>query len=94
MENAVYYLAVNRIGTERGFRFIGTSRVCDPAGADLAVAGADGEQILYADIDPAVARNKHFVRVPGKHEIDRFADRRPAMYGRLVEKHCLKPPGR
>jgi hypothetical protein len=24
--------------------------------------------------------------VPGKHEINRFADRRPEMYGRLLSK--------
>ena len=31
------------------------------------------------------ARNKHLIRVPGKHEINRIADRRPEMYGKLVE---------
>jgi hypothetical protein len=34
---------------------------------------------------PALARNEHLVRVPGKHEIDRFRDRRPEFYGPLVE---------
>jgi len=85
LENNVYYLAVNRVGTERGFRFIGRSRVAAPSGATLASLDHADEGILYADIDPAVARNKHLVRVPGLHEIDRFGDRRPEMYGRLVE---------
>jgi predicted amidohydrolase len=81
MENHVYYLAVNRIGSERGFTFIGRSRICDPTGRTLAAADHDQEAILQVEIDPELARNKHLVRIPGKHEIDRFADRRPEMYG-------------
>ena len=86
MENNVYYIAVNRVGNERGFRFIGQSKICDPRGKVLAEAPHENEVILYAEIDPAFARQKHVVRVPGKHEIDRFADRRPEMYGLLTEK--------
>jgi predicted amidohydrolase len=86
MENNVYYMAVNRVGTERGFPFIGRSKICDPSGVALAQAPHDREDILYAEIDPKVAREKHLVRVPGKHEIDRFRDRRPEMYGRIVER--------
>jgi 5-aminopentanamidase len=94
MENAVYYLAVNRVGTERGFEFIGKSKIVDPSGKTIAEAGSTREEVLYAEIDPALARRKHIIRVPGKHEIDRLADRRPAMYGLLVEPHALKSPGR
>jgi predicted amidohydrolase len=94
MENAVYYAAVNRVGSERGFEFIGRSRICDPSGRTLAESSGIGEEILYAEIDPALARRKHIIRVPGKHEIDRMADRRPEMYGLLVEPHELKRPGR
>lgn len=94
MENAVYYAAVNRIGSERGFEFIGRSRICDPSGRTLAESSGIGEEILYAEVDPALARRKHIIRVPGKHEIDRLADRRPEMYGLLVEPHDLKRPGR
>jgi predicted amidohydrolase len=84
MENHIYYAAVNRVGEERGFRFIGQSRICEPNGNTLAVADETGETILYAEIDPTIPRNKHLVRVPGKHEIDRFRDRRPEMYGPIV----------
>jgi len=51
----------------------------------LALANHEDEALLYAEIDPALARRKRVIRVPGKHEIDRFADRRPEMYGRLTE---------
>lgn len=92
MENSVYYAAVNRVGTERGFEFIGRSSICGPNGAVLAASQGVGEEILYAEIDPAKARRKHIIRVPGKHEIDRLADRRPEMYGPLVESHDLPTP--
>ena len=82
VENNVYFMSVNRVGDERGFRFIGHSRIAHPFGNTMAEAGGDGEAILYADIEPRMARKKHLVRVPGKHEIDRLADRHPAMYGR------------
>lgn len=94
MENAVYYIAVNRVGTERNFDFIGRSKIVDPSGQTLAEARGAGEEILYADIDPARARRKHVIRVAGKHEIDRLADRRPEMYRLLIEPHALKSPGR
>lgn len=94
LENAIYYAAVNRIGTERGFRFIGSSRICDPTGKTLAVGSADREEILFADIDPQKARRKTIVRVPGKHLIDRVADRRPEFYGPLAAPHHLPRPGR
>lgn len=85
LENQVYYAAVDRIGEERGFRFIGKSRICDPSGRNLALADHTDPAILYAEIDPEVARNKRIVRVPDKHIIDRFRDRRPELYGRVVE---------
>ncbi len=84
MENTVYAMAVNRVGEERGFRFIGRSSIVATNGQMLAFAGVDSEEILYADIEPAKARLKHLVRVPGKHEINRIADRRPGFYGPLV----------
>jgi predicted amidohydrolase len=84
MENTVYAMAVNRVGHESGFRFIGGSSIVDPSGKVLARAGADTEEMLLADIDPERARRKHLVRVPGRHEINRIADRRPRFYEPIV----------
>ncbi|MGO9468546.1 MAG: carbon-nitrogen hydrolase family protein [Isosphaeraceae bacterium] len=84
MENTVYAMAVNRVGQESGFRFIGGSSIVDPAGKVMARAGADTEEMLLADIDPEVARRKRLVRVAGRHEINRIADRRPRFYGPIV----------
>jgi predicted amidohydrolase len=86
LENHVYFLAVNRAGEERGFRFIGRSKCCEPSGQTMVQARPDGEQVFYAEIDPALARRKRVIRVPGLHEIDRFADRHPEWYGRIMEK--------
>ncbi len=94
MENAVYFAAANRIGEERGFRFIGMSRICGPDGSTLATANGDEETILYADVDPERSRMKRVVRAPGTHAIDRLADRRPEMYADLVQQHSLDRPGR
>lgn len=94
MENGVYVAAANRVGEERGFSFIGLSRICDPNGYTLATSSGAEELILYAEVDPAKARLKHLVRVAGKHEIDRLADRRPEMYAPLVAPHSLRRPGR
>ena len=84
LENNVFYAAVNRVGIERGFRFIGRSRIVDVLGKTLALASPDNEEILFAKIDPLKARNKRIVRVPGKHEIHRFNDRRPEFYSEIV----------
>ena len=91
LENVVYAIAVNRVGVERGFRFIGRSSIAGPGGETLAAAGSDEETILYAEIDPARARRKKLVRVPGKHEIDRIGDRRPEFYTIITsEKSAIK----
>ena len=85
MENNIYYAACNRVGEERGFRFIGQSKICDPSGRALAEAAHDREEILYADVDVERARKKKIIRVPNLHEIDRLRDRRPEMYGLIVK---------
>ncbi|TXT21734.1 MAG: nitrilase/cyanide hydratase and apolipoprotein N-acyltransferase [Planctomycetota bacterium] len=89
MENAVYFLAVNRVGEERGFSFIGRSRICGPSGCTLASTESTDPTILFA---AAQSRNKRVTRVPGKHAIDRLADRRPEMYDLLTQPHSLRTP--
>ncbi|MEX0704045.1 MAG: carbon-nitrogen hydrolase family protein [Planctomycetales bacterium] len=85
MENGVYYAAVDRVGTERGFQFIGKSRICGPRGETLAASDGAEETVLYAEIDPAKARDKRVERAPGLVSLDRLADRRPEMYGPVVD---------
>jgi predicted amidohydrolase len=85
LENQVYYAAVNRIGQERGFSFIGRSRIVDCRGEALVDSMDDQPALLVADIDPARARDKRVVHIPGQYELHRMADRRPELYGALVE---------
>jgi predicted amidohydrolase len=84
LENHVYYAAVNRVGVERGFEFIGMTRILNCAGQFLAVTDEDQERILTAQIEPEIARDKRIVKIPGKYELDRLAHRRPEMYGPIV----------
>ena len=92
LENHVYFMAINRIGTERGFQFIGNSKICDPGGAELASAMHDGEAILYAEIDPELARQKHRVAIPGAHEVHRMNDRHPIAYGSITDPKTIAEP--
>lgn len=85
IENHLYYAAVNRTGEERGFRYIGNSRILDFNGNHLAASLDDRDEILYAEIDPIEARDKQIVIIPGKYEVNRVGHRRPEMYGKLCE---------
>lgn len=93
LENTIYYVAVDRIGVEKGCEFIGQSRICDPLGRTLAHAAHARDAIIYADVNPDLSRNKHLVRTPGTNEVNRIADRRPEMYGQIVQPHSLVRPG-
>ena len=84
-ENRVYYVAVNRVGEERGVRFFGRSKFVDCLGRPIAEGKPYEEDILYAEINPALAREKHQVIVPGEFEIDIMKDRRPEFYGKLTQ---------
>jgi predicted amidohydrolase len=84
LENHVYFCAVNRVGTESGYHYIGHSSVCDAVGDTLASADHDGEAILYADVDPTAARAKKVIHCVGEYEIDRVNWRRPDLYGPLL----------
>jgi predicted amidohydrolase len=87
LENHIYYLAVNRTGEERGFQFLGQSRIVNWDGELLASSEGRSEEILYAELDPEAARQKQVVKIPGKYEINRVDHRRPEMYGPL----CATP---
>lgn len=91
LENNIFVLTVNRIGTERGFSFIGKSKLCNPGGGTLAFANHAEAEIIYGEIDPAWARRKHLVNIPGQHEVHRVRDRRPDCYAPLCESELERP---
>lgn len=84
-ENRVYLLTANRVGKERSCEFCGRSQIVDPYGRRLAEAGETEEALLVADVDVETARDKDYV-IPGEYELYLFGDRRPELYGALVEE--------
>jgi predicted amidohydrolase len=93
-ENMINHVAVNRAGVERGVTFIGRSKLADCWGTTLAEGRHFEEDMIFADIDPALADLKHRVMIPGELEIDMLADRRPEFYGLLVERQRTTGEGR
>jgi len=83
-ENHMVVVAADRVGEERGFRFIGHSQIIDYEGRVLAEADETEETILSAEVDLAAADRNRVVRVPGQYEFDRMAARRPEMYGPIM----------
>jgi 5-aminopentanamidase len=84
-ENHFALAAVNRVGTERGWRFIGQSKIVDCMGDIIVEASEDQEEILFAEIDLQESNRNKIVNVAGSYEIDRLADRRPEFYTGIAE---------
>jgi predicted amidohydrolase len=87
-ENHVNFAAVDRVGVERGWQFIGRSKVVDFNGDTMAEAGRDREEILSVEVDLRRAGDNRIVNVAGSYEIDRLADRRPDFYGAITAAHA------
>ncbi|MBN2565494.1 MAG: hypothetical protein JXB46_07260 [Candidatus Eisenbacteria bacterium] len=79
IENRVFALTANRIGTEsragQKLTFTGLSQVVSPRGEVLARAGTGTEEVLVVEFDPHLARNKSITE-----QNDLLEDRRPDMY--------------
>ncbi len=84
-ENHVFYACCNRVGTEKGTRFIGQSKILNPSGKTLAEAG-DEETTIRAEFDLSIARDKRVVIEAGIYEYDVFQDRRPELYEPITKK--------
>jgi 5-aminopentanamidase len=84
-ENHFAVAAVNRVGIERGWRFIGQSKIVDCMGDIIVEASEDREEILFAEIDLQESNRNKIVNVAGSYEIDRLADRRPEFYQPVAE---------
>ena len=80
LENHVFFAATDRVGTERGWKFIGRSKIVDCNGDTVAEAGVEDEELLIAAIEFQHANNNRIVNVAGAYEVDRARDRRPSHY--------------
>jgi 5-aminopentanamidase len=85
-ENHFAVAAVNRVGTERGWRFIGQSKIVDCMGDIIVEAREDKEETLFAEIDLQESNRNKIVNVAGSYEIDRLADRRPEFYSIVAKE--------
>lgn len=79
LENHVYTVTANRIGTEHSggesLTFIGQSEICSPTGEILQRAAVDEEELGVVALDPLTARDR---RTTAHNDL--FADRRPDLY--------------
>jgi len=75
MTNKVFIATANRIGTEGNLTFTGNSIIASPSGDLLASASADQSEIISAECDLNLARDKMIT--PKNHL---FNDRRPELY--------------
>jgi 5-aminopentanamidase len=85
-ENKVHLVAVNRVGNERGARFIGMSKIVNAQGDTIAESAGTEEQIIYAEVSLAEARQKHVVIKAGEFEMDVLEDRRADLYSLITRE--------
>ncbi len=77
LENRVFSATANRVGRERGLRYIGQSQVVAPNGGLLARLGENEVRAFVLEIDPWTAKDK---KVHPANDL--FEDRRPSFYKR------------
>ena len=73
IENQSYVLLSNRVGTDAGTTFCGTSAIIDPYGVVIAVASSDREELIYGDITAEAVRSV-------RERMPVFAHRRAELY--------------
>jgi omega-amidase len=78
IENQSYLVLANRVGTDDEGTFCGNSVIIDPAGASLAIASMDREELLEADISESAVMEV-------RERMPVFAHRRPEIYRSLSQ---------
>src|SRR5207302_3524446 len=73
VENQCYLVIANRVGTDDGVTFCGSSVIVDPSGAILAAAPPDREELIQAEISEQIIADV-------RHRVTVFAHRRPELY--------------
>ncbi len=88
-ENGVWLVAATKAGYERSIYYPGGSMIVDPKGRVVARMPYDRHGVVVADVVPEWAHDKTVYAAN-----DKFADRRPATYGILVESYQDTPVAR
>ena len=73
IENQSYLILANRVGTDDGVTFCGSSAIVDPYGVIVAAASVDREELLQTEISDAVVNSV-------RNQMAIFAHRRPKLY--------------
>jgi len=73
VENQSYLVIANRVGTDDGVTFCGSSVIVDPSGAILAAAPPDREELIRADISEQVIADV-------RNRVTVFTHRRAELY--------------
>ena len=81
VQNRVFIITANRVGTERGLRFTGMSQIVNPNMEVLARSRRTGEEVKVVEIDPNEADSKKITE-----RNDLWADRRTELYLPLLDQ--------
>jgi predicted amidohydrolase len=73
IENQSYMIVANRVGTDDGVSFCGTSVIIDPYGVIIAAASQDREELIQAEISEAAVTSV-------RSQMEIFAHRRRDLY--------------
>lgn len=75
IENQSYVIVSNRVGTDEGVTFCGSSAIIDPYGVTIASASTDREELVQAEVsEEAITSVRNRMAV--------FDQRRPDLYGK------------
>lgn len=80
IENMVFTATANRIGTERGIKFSGSSQITDFKGNRLVQMDRESVGVASIEIDAELAKNKSITK-----RNDIFKDRQPSLYRRITQ---------
>lgn len=81
VQNRVFIITANRVGSERGLKFTGMSQIVNPRMEVLARSRKGGEDVRVIEIDPREADSKRITE-----SNDLWKDRRIDLYGSLLER--------
>ncbi|MBA3881246.1 MAG: hypothetical protein H0X73_00720 [Chthoniobacterales bacterium] len=73
IENQSYVVLANRVGTDAGVSFCGSSAIVDPSGNVVASSSADREELIYGEVSGETLQSI-------RNRMPVFADRRPELY--------------
>ena len=80
-DNCMYLVGANRVGKDNDLSFFGHSKIIDPVGKVIKELNEEIEGIISAELDlelPRKLRTEYYTL---------FKDRRPELYGKVVENY-------